>query len=67
MLKRRVIIKRTVGDFAEQEGIVVAVRKLNPVMDKGEDIACKILVGENLSNWIPIKFLEIVQAFSTPA
>lgn len=65
MLKRRVVIKRVSRDFAGKEGIVVAVRNMNH--DSSGDVACKVLVGDKVSNWIPLSLLVFVDSYCTSA
>ncbi len=52
MLKQRVVIKWPFSNLLGQEGIIIAEIK------SGESVACKVLTGSNLSNWIPRCWLE---------
>lgn len=71
MLKQRVLIKHSSTEFLGEEGIIVAVRSVTGSSmnyhQNTDGIACKVLVGDKLSNWIPFDFLEVIQAYSTPA
>lgn len=72
MLKQRVLIKHSSEEFLGEEGIIVAVKSMTsqlnePSHHNTDGIACKVLVGDKLSNWIPFKFLEVIQAYSKPA
>ncbi len=61
MLKQRVIIKDPAGAFHGKEGIVVVVRLIGGQglnSEKG-NLECKVLVGNEISNWIPLKWLDL--------
>lgn len=65
MLNQRVIIKHSASCLAGKEGIIVAVQKTGTQdYDNHENTQCKLLIGDQLSNWIPYLWLEVVQNYS---
>lgn len=60
MLKQRVIIKWPLSNLLGREGIIVVekfVHKQNTLKSRGS-VECKVLIGRNLSTWIPQSWLE---------
>lgn len=66
MLKQRVIIKAPAGAYAKKEGIVVVIRLLAGKRDTLTNWQCKVLINNELSDWIPVKWLEIVSDYTYP-
>ncbi|MEN6348331.1 MAG: hypothetical protein ABFD08_02890 [Syntrophomonas sp.] len=63
MLKQKVVVKGP-DELFGQVGIIVAVKSFanEKSGDREEGIACKVLVGEIISNWMPYHWLEVLPA-----
>lgn len=57
MLKKRVVVKDPLDELFGKEGIIVAVKSLSNESSE-EGMVCKVLVGDNLSGWLPYQSLE---------
>lgn len=57
MLKRHVVVKYPLGGCYGKTGIVVAV---STGQDNLSETQCKVLIGNKISNWIPDKYLEVI-------
>jgi hypothetical protein len=59
MLKERVIIKAVGSNLFGKEGIIVATKSfIEGVHLDEKNMVCKVLSGEDISDWIPDQYLE---------
>lgn len=65
MLKQKVVVKGPASVMRGKMGIVVAELILSSQDFSSNDgpAMCKVLIGEKISGWIPVRWLESVSDF----